>query len=112
MKRDGGRCAARVAAICAAILCVALLATGVSHAENKVPLKIGARSTSAGPKAMIERYPKTLQVAAVNDLFDVETNAVTFVSAGGEEALPLQSKADVARAIVDRIVTLLAPVVM
>lgn len=56
MKRDGGRCAARVAAICAAILCVALLATGVSHAENKVPLKIGARSTSAGPKAMIERY--------------------------------------------------------
>ena len=29
-------------------------------------------------KAMIERYPKTLQVAAVNDLFDVETNAHLF----------------------------------
>jgi glyceraldehyde 3-phosphate dehydrogenase (phosphorylating) len=29
-------------------------------------------------KAIIERYPKTLQVAAVNDLFDVETNAHLF----------------------------------
>ncbi len=29
-------------------------------------------------KAMIERYPKTLQVMAVNDLFDVETNAHLF----------------------------------
>jgi glyceraldehyde 3-phosphate dehydrogenase len=29
-------------------------------------------------KAMIERYPKTLQVVAVNDLFDVETNAHLF----------------------------------
>jgi len=29
-------------------------------------------------KAMIERYPKTLQVAAVNDLCDVETNAHLF----------------------------------
>ena len=27
-------------------------------------------------KAMIERYPKTLQVAAVNDLFDVETRGI------------------------------------
>jgi glyceraldehyde 3-phosphate dehydrogenase len=29
-------------------------------------------------KAMIERYPKALQVTAVNDLFDVETNAHLF----------------------------------
>ena len=29
-------------------------------------------------KAILERYPKTLQVAAVNDLFDVETNAHLF----------------------------------
>jgi len=29
-------------------------------------------------KAVIERYPKTLQVVAVNDLFDVETNAHLF----------------------------------
>ena len=41
---------------CAAILCVALFMAGVSFAEDKAPLKIGARSTSAGPKAMIEMY--------------------------------------------------------
>ena len=29
-------------------------------------------------KAMIERHPKTLQVVAINDLFDVETNANLF----------------------------------
>jgi len=29
-------------------------------------------------KAVLERYPQTLQVAAVNDLFDVETNAHLF----------------------------------
>ena len=29
-------------------------------------------------KAILERYPKTLQVVAVNDLFDVETNAHLF----------------------------------
>ncbi|HNQ00929.1 MAG TPA: type I glyceraldehyde-3-phosphate dehydrogenase [Syntrophales bacterium] len=29
-------------------------------------------------KAILERYPETLQVAAVNDLFDVETNAHLF----------------------------------
>ena len=29
-------------------------------------------------KAIIERYPQTMQVAAVNDLFDVETNAHLF----------------------------------
>jgi phosphonate transport system substrate-binding protein len=40
----------------AAILCVALFTTGVSFAENKAPLKIGARSTSDGPKALIEKY--------------------------------------------------------
>ena len=29
-------------------------------------------------KAVIERYPETLQVAAINDLFDVHTNAHLF----------------------------------
>ena len=39
-----------------ALLCVALFMTGVPFAESKAPLKIGARSTSVGPKAMVERY--------------------------------------------------------
>ena len=29
-------------------------------------------------RAVLERYPQTLQVAAINDLFDVETNAHLF----------------------------------
>jgi glyceraldehyde 3-phosphate dehydrogenase len=29
-------------------------------------------------KAVIERYPQTLSVAVINDLFDVETNAHLF----------------------------------
>ena len=40
----------------AAILCVTLSMTGFSFAESKAPLKIGARSSSAGPKAMVEKY--------------------------------------------------------
>ena len=39
--------------------------------------------------------------------FGVDTNRVTFVSAEGEEPLPLMSKADVAERIVDRIETLI-----
>ena len=35
--------------------------------------------------------------------FDVDTNAVTLVSPGGEEPLPLMSKARVASAILDRV---------
>jgi phosphopantothenoylcysteine decarboxylase/phosphopantothenate--cysteine ligase len=35
--------------------------------------------------------------------FDVTTNQVTLVSADGDEALPMQSKTDVARAILDRV---------
>lgn len=37
-------------------LYAALLVAGASFAEDKAPLKIGARSTSLGPKAMIEKY--------------------------------------------------------
>ena len=40
--------------------------------------------------------------------FDVDTNAVTLIGADGEQELPLQSKADIAKAILDRVETLLA----
>ena len=40
--------------------------------------------------------------------FDVDTNAVTIVGADGAETLPLQSKARVAAAILDRVEKLLA----
>jgi phosphopantothenoylcysteine decarboxylase/phosphopantothenate--cysteine ligase len=39
--------------------------------------------------------------------FEVETNAVTIISAGDERAVPLQSKERVASAILDRVEQLL-----
>jgi phosphonate transport system substrate-binding protein len=49
---------ARIAAV---TLCAALLAAGVSFAEDKTPLKIGGRSTSAGPRGMIEKYQPLME---------------------------------------------------
>jgi len=53
-----------------------------SHIREKKMTRIGingfGRIGRQVLKAIIERYPKTLQVAAVNDLFDVETNAHLF----------------------------------
>jgi phosphopantothenoylcysteine decarboxylase/phosphopantothenate--cysteine ligase len=65
-------------------------------------------------RAREKRARKQVDLIVANDVsradagFDAETNAVTLVGADGEQALPLQSKADVARAIWDRIVGLLA----
>jgi phosphonate transport system substrate-binding protein len=50
---------------CAAILCVALFMAGVSFAENKAPLKVGTRSTSIGPKGMIEKYQPLMNYLSV-----------------------------------------------
>lgn len=56
---------------------------------------------------------KALDLIVVNDAtepgagFGVDTNRVTFVTAQGEEALPLLSKADVADAILDRVEAML-----
>ena len=58
MERKVGRFAARIAAV---TLCAALLLMGVSFAEDKAPLKIGVRSTSVGPKALIERYQPLME---------------------------------------------------
>lgn len=57
---------------------------------------------------------KNVDLIVANDVlapdagFSVETNAVTLVGADGEQPLPLQSKADVARAILDRAAKFLA----
>jgi phosphopantothenoylcysteine decarboxylase/phosphopantothenate--cysteine ligase len=65
-------------------------------------------------RAREKRTRKQVDMVVANDVsrpdagFDVETNAVTLVTAEGTEPLPLQSKADVARAILDRVEALLA----
>lgn len=57
---------------------------------------------------------KNVDLIVANDVlapdagFSAETNAVTLVSADGEQSLPLQSKTDVARAILDRAAKFLA----
>lgn len=79
--------------------------------KQGVPVLVGfAAETSdvvAYAKSKLERKGADLIVA--NDVsradagFDVDTNAVTLVSSGGVEEVPLQSKAAIAAKILDRI---------
>ena len=64
-------------------------------------------------KAREKRARKSVDLMVANDVttpgagFDVDTNAVTIIGADQEETLPLQSKARVADAILDRVERLL-----
>jgi phosphopantothenoylcysteine decarboxylase/phosphopantothenate--cysteine ligase len=64
-------------------------------------------------KARDKRTRKNADLIVANDVttpgagFDVETNAVTIIGADREETLPVQSKARVAEAILDRVEQLL-----
>jgi phosphopantothenoylcysteine decarboxylase/phosphopantothenate--cysteine ligase len=55
---------------------------------------------------------KRLDAVVVNDVaapgvgFDVETNAVTIVTAGGDHAVALASKAEIAAAVLDAVMAL------
>jgi phosphopantothenoylcysteine decarboxylase / phosphopantothenate---cysteine ligase len=63
-------------------------------------------------RAREKRRRKLVDVIVANDVsgsdrgFEVDRNAVTIITAGGETEVPLQSKAGVARAIVDAVVAL------
>ncbi len=86
------------------------------------PVLIGFAAETGEPTARASRklVSKRADLIVANDVseegsgFEVPTNRVTFVSAGGVEPLPLMSKADVAVAILDRVETLLThrPVVV
>jgi phosphopantothenoylcysteine decarboxylase / phosphopantothenate---cysteine ligase len=75
------------------------------------PLLVGfaAETYDVLERARAKRLRKGADVIVANDVsrsdagFEVETNAVTVIDDEGEESLPLGSKADVARALVDRI---------
>ncbi len=72
-----------------------------------------AETTDVLNRARDKRRRKKVDMIVANDVsradrgFDVDSNAVTLVTADGETDVPLQSKAGVARAIVDRIVELM-----
>jgi phosphopantothenoylcysteine decarboxylase/phosphopantothenate--cysteine ligase len=85
-------------------------------ASGRGPVLVGfaAETEHLIPQATAKREMKHVDFIVANDVsredsgFDVETNAVTIVGADGVEALPLQSKASVAAAILDRVEQLLA----
>jgi len=85
---------------------------GRSAARRSTPqilVGFAAETNNLVPKAREKRVRKNVDLIVANDVsapgagFDVATNAVTIVSADGEQALPLQTKAQVADAILDRI---------
>jgi phosphopantothenoylcysteine decarboxylase/phosphopantothenate--cysteine ligase len=79
------------------------------------PLLVGfaAETDDLLRKAREKRQRKGVDLIVANDVslpdrgFDVDTNAVTLVSADGEEAVSLQNKDRVASAILDRVERLL-----
>jgi phosphopantothenoylcysteine decarboxylase / phosphopantothenate---cysteine ligase len=88
---------------------------GARRVAGRGPLLIGfaAETEDVVARAIVKREAKGVDIIVANDVsradagFDVDTNAVTIVGPDGAESLPLQSKARVAAAILDRIETLL-----
>lgn len=84
-------------------------------AAGRGPILVGfaAETENVVASATAKRLRKHVDLVVANDVsradagFDVDTNAVTIVGAAGAEALPLQPKAGVAAAILDRVESLL-----
>lgn len=72
-----------------------------------------AETSDVVAKATDKLRRKQVDLIVANDVsrsdagFDVDTNEVTLVSASGADVVPLQSKARIAGAVLDRLVTLL-----
>jgi phosphopantothenoylcysteine decarboxylase/phosphopantothenate--cysteine ligase len=89
---------------------------GAARGDAPRPVLVGfaAQTGDPIPAARRKLAAKRVDLIVANDVtepgsgFDVETNRVTLVGAGGETALPLQSKRDVAAAVLDRVEHLIA----
>jgi phosphopantothenoylcysteine decarboxylase / phosphopantothenate---cysteine ligase len=89
---------------------------GARRAAGELPTRVlvgfAAETQDVLSKAREKRVRKQVDAIVANDVsrsdrgFDVDSNAVTIVTANGEFDVPLQSKAGVARAIVDHVVVL------
>jgi phosphopantothenoylcysteine decarboxylase/phosphopantothenate--cysteine ligase len=81
------------------------------RSSGRGPILVGfaAETGDVLARAQTKLRDKGVDLMVANDVsrsdagFDVETNVVTLVTADGMEALPLQSKVDVASAIWDRV---------
>jgi phosphopantothenoylcysteine decarboxylase/phosphopantothenate--cysteine ligase len=89
-----------------------------SRKERRLPVLIGfaAETRDVVSYAQEKLTQKGVDLVVANDVsredagFDVDTNAVTFVTAAGIEELPLQAKSAVAASILDRVEQFLAAV--
>jgi phosphopantothenoylcysteine decarboxylase/phosphopantothenate--cysteine ligase len=88
---------------------VDILATLGQRKGSRVLVGFAAEAGEAPTAAAEKLAAKHLDLVVANDVteagagFDTTTNRVTLVGSGGAEALPLQSKRGVAKAILDRI---------
>jgi phosphopantothenoylcysteine decarboxylase/phosphopantothenate--cysteine ligase len=86
----------------------------VTKGAGPVLIGFAAETEDVIAHASAKRERKHADLIVANDLtrsdagFDVDTNAVTIISAAGAEALPLQSKARVASEILNRVERLLS----
>jgi phosphopantothenoylcysteine decarboxylase/phosphopantothenate--cysteine ligase len=93
-----------------------LKALGEARGGSARPVLIGfaAETRDAVARARVKLVGKRADLIVANDVsapgsgFDVDTNQVTLVAKDAAQALPLLSKDDVAKAILDRLETLLA----
>jgi|SRR5579862_4873746 len=89
---------------------------GAARGDRASPVLVGFAAQTGDPQAAGRRklVDKHVDLIVANDVtapgsgFDVETNQVSLISAGGAEALPLMPKIDVARRVLDRVEQLLA----
>jgi phosphopantothenoylcysteine decarboxylase/phosphopantothenate--cysteine ligase len=89
-----------------------------SRKQQRLPVLVGfaAETSNVVSYAQEKLQQKGVDLVVANDVsrtdagFDVDTNAVTLVSAGGAEELPLQAKSAVAAKILDRVEQFLAAV--
>ncbi|HSL23370.1 MAG TPA: bifunctional phosphopantothenoylcysteine decarboxylase/phosphopantothenate--cysteine ligase CoaBC [Vicinamibacterales bacterium] len=88
---------------------------GRRRGAEHLPVLIGFAAETGDPSARAREklLSKRIDLIIANDVsrsdrgFDVDMNAATMISAVGDEALPLQTKRDLARAILDRAEALL-----
>jgi phosphopantothenoylcysteine decarboxylase/phosphopantothenate--cysteine ligase len=89
---------------------------GARRDGRALPVLVGFAAETGDPLAAARRKlaAKRVDLIVANDVsadgsgFDVDTNQVTFVTSDAAESLPLLSKTDVARLLLDRLEALLA----
>jgi phosphopantothenoylcysteine decarboxylase/phosphopantothenate--cysteine ligase len=88
---------------------------GRQRGSRERPLLVGfaAETSDVVARARAKRQSKRVDLMVANDVsrsdagFESETNAVTLITADGEQVIPLQAKSGVARLILDRVESML-----